>query len=93
MNAEWNTVLAERPPLSTPGSLTMTTEAGLRGTAISGRTALVGGFMKGVEAAHERFGKLPSPGSSCAHCAAYSSTSTTITIAATRKKIFHALYG
>jgi len=59
MNAEWNTVRGERDPSSIPGSLNMATEAGLRGTAVSGRTALVGGFMKGVEAAHKRFGKLP----------------------------------
>jgi gamma-glutamyltranspeptidase/glutathione hydrolase len=61
MNAEWNTVRAETEPLTIPGSLNMSSEEGLRGTAISGRTALVGGFMKGVGAAHKRFGKLPFP--------------------------------
>ena len=40
--------LSENDPYSIPGS----------GTA-SGRTALVPGFMKGIEAAHQRFGKLP----------------------------------
>lgn len=59
MNAEWNTVRAEVDPMSIPGSLNMSSEAGLRGTAVSGRTALVGGFMKGVGAAHQRFGRLP----------------------------------
>jgi gamma-glutamyltranspeptidase/glutathione hydrolase len=59
MNAEWNTVRAETEPRTIPGSLNMASEAGLRGTATSGRTALVGGFMKGVGAAHARFGKLP----------------------------------
>ena len=59
MNAEWNTVLGETEPMTIPGSLNMGSEAGLRGTATSGRTALVGGFMKGVGAAHARFGKLP----------------------------------
>jgi gamma-glutamyltranspeptidase/glutathione hydrolase len=60
MNAEWNTVRGETDPASIPGSLSMDgTLAGLRGGQPSGRTALVGGFMKGVEAAHARFGKLP----------------------------------
>jgi gamma-glutamyltranspeptidase/glutathione hydrolase len=59
MNAEWNTVRGETEPLTIPGSLNMASEAGLRGTAVSGRTALVGGFMKGVGAAHHRFGALP----------------------------------
>jgi len=59
MNAEWNTVRGESEPLKIPGSIRMGTEEGLRGTAVSGRTALVGGFLKGVGAAHQRFGKLP----------------------------------
>ncbi|RKS88641.1 gamma-glutamyltranspeptidase/glutathione hydrolase [Sphingosinicella microcystinivorans] len=60
MNAEWNTVANERDPLSIPGGLDLSSEAGRRGSgAPSGRTALVGGFMKGVEAAHRRFGRLP----------------------------------
>jgi gamma-glutamyltranspeptidase/glutathione hydrolase len=59
MNAEWNTIIGETEPLTIPGSIRMDSEKGLRGTTASGRTALVGGFMKGVEAAHGRFGKLP----------------------------------
>ncbi|WP_158607774.1 gamma-glutamyltransferase [Nocardia panacis] len=59
MNAEWNTVAGETDPLSIPGSLDMSSPAGFGGTAVSGRTALVGGFMKGVESAHARYGKLP----------------------------------
>lgn len=59
MNAEWNTVRAEKEPATIPGSINMATPEGLRGTAVSGRTALVGGFMKGVGAGHARFGKLP----------------------------------
>jgi gamma-glutamyltranspeptidase/glutathione hydrolase len=59
MNAEWNTVRGETEPLTIPGSLSMDSEKGLRGTAVSGRTALVGGFMKGVGAAHARLGRLP----------------------------------
>jgi gamma-glutamyltranspeptidase/glutathione hydrolase len=58
MNAEWNTVRGETAPLTIPGSINMASEEGLHGTAVSGRTALVGGFMKGVGAAHARIGKL-----------------------------------
>jgi gamma-glutamyltranspeptidase/glutathione hydrolase len=56
MNAEWNTVRGETEPLKIPCSISMGTEEGWRGTAVSGRSALVGGFLKGVEAAHKRFG-------------------------------------
>ena len=59
MNAEWNTVLAETEPMSIPGGIDMSRPDGITGTAVSGRTALVGGFMKGVGEAHRRFGKLP----------------------------------
>jgi gamma-glutamyltranspeptidase/glutathione hydrolase len=59
MNAEWNTVRGETDPLTIPGSLGMDSDTALRGTAVSGRTALVGGFLKGVGAAHARFGRLP----------------------------------
>lgn len=59
MNAEWNTVRGETDPMSIPGSVAFGSMESLRGGTPSGRTALVGGFMKGVEAAHERFGKLP----------------------------------
>ncbi len=59
MNAEWNTVRGETSAATIPGSINMSSPEGLRGTAVSGRTALVGGFMKGVGAAHKRFGALP----------------------------------
>lgn len=60
MNAEWNTVAGETDPQSIPGAIDFSSTEALQGTgAPSGRTALVGGFMKGVEAAHKRFGKLP----------------------------------
>ena len=59
MNAEWNTVKGETSAATIPGSINMASPEGLRGTAVSGRTALVGGFLKGVGAAHKRFGKLP----------------------------------
>ncbi|NNC74471.1 MAG: hypothetical protein HKN93_03055, partial [Acidimicrobiia bacterium] len=61
MNAEWNTVRGEDDPMSIPGGVDLTTPEGIYGTAVSGRTALVGGFLKGVGAAHERFGSLPWP--------------------------------
>ncbi len=60
MNAEWNRVLAETNPMSIPGGVDLSDpERGMMGRDPSGRTALVGGFMKGVGAAHERFGELP----------------------------------
>ena len=59
MNAEWNTVRGESNPLTIPGGIDMSTPEGMWGTEVGGRTALVGGFMKGVGAAHERFGRLP----------------------------------
>lgn len=58
MNAGWNTVRGETSPLTIPGSVDLAGGKHL-GTVPSGRTALVGGFMKGVEAAHRRFGRLP----------------------------------
>lgn len=59
MNSEWNTVMAEAEPLTIPGQVSFESEKSLLGTVPSGRTALVGGFIKGVEAAHRRFGRLP----------------------------------
>jgi gamma-glutamyltranspeptidase/glutathione hydrolase len=59
MNAEWNTVVGEKDPLSIPGSVNFDNDDSLKGVHPNGRTALVGGFMKGVEAAHKRFGRLP----------------------------------
>ena len=59
MNAEWNTVLGEDDPANIPGGIDLSSPDGMYGTAVSGRTALVGGFMKGVGAAHDRFGRLP----------------------------------
>ncbi len=59
LNAEWNTVLGEDDPLTIPGQLDLSSDLGVSGEAVSGRTALVGGFMKGVEAAHQRYGRLP----------------------------------
>lgn len=59
MNAEWNTVRGELDPRTIPGGIVMGSLDSMRGGTPSGRTALVGGFMKGVEAAHRRYGKLP----------------------------------
>jgi gamma-glutamyltranspeptidase/glutathione hydrolase len=54
LNAGFNTPIEEKDPLSIPSTDPLT------GVGIpSGRTALVPGFMAGVQAAHERFGKLP----------------------------------
>lgn len=62
MNAEWNTLAGETDPLTIPGGLAFGSDESVLGTgAPSGRTALVGGFMKGVESAHSRFGRLPFP--------------------------------
>ena len=62
LNAGWNTVLGEDDPLSIPGKINPAadgvTNMMLEGEP-SGRTAMVGGFMRGLEAAHRRFGKLP----------------------------------
>ncbi len=48
LNAGYNTVLEEKEPITIPGE-----------GKPSGRTALVPGFFAGVQAAHDRFGKLP----------------------------------
>jgi gamma-glutamyltranspeptidase / glutathione hydrolase len=54
LNAGFNTPIEEKDPLSIPKMDPFT-----GGGAPSGRTALVPGFMAGVQAAHDRFGKLP----------------------------------
>ncbi|MBL8959378.1 MAG: gamma-glutamyltransferase, partial [Gemmatimonadetes bacterium] len=57
--AGWNTVRGETSPLTIPGAISLNSDGEALGTDPSGRTALVGGFMKGVEAAHRRFGRRP----------------------------------
>lgn len=57
--AGWNTLLGETDPLTIPGAISLNNDGEALGTVPSGRTALVGGFMKGVEAAHRRFGRRP----------------------------------
>ena len=52
LNAGWNTVMGEDDPMSIPGEIGMHGDA-LYGTDHpTGRSALVGGFMRGLEAAH-----------------------------------------
>jgi len=61
LNAGYNTVQDETDPLTIP-KITRNTSQDVAGTDAgepSGRTALVPGYMAGVEAAHQRFGKLP----------------------------------
>ena len=58
MNAAYNTVAAETDPLTIPG-IDLSVGLGTFEAEPSGRTVLVPGFMKGVEAASERFGRLP----------------------------------
>src|SRR5262245_19862600 len=48
LNAGYNSVLEEKEPLTIPGT-----------GKPSGRTALTPGVFAGVQAAHDRFGKLP----------------------------------
>ncbi|MFM7092453.1 MAG: gamma-glutamyltransferase [Bacteroidota bacterium] len=59
MDATWNTVKNENDPMTIPRGIAFQGEGAYPSREISGRTALVGGFMRGVEAAHKRFGKLP----------------------------------
>ncbi len=60
LNAGWNAVRGEHDPMSIPGTMGMGSDEEMYGSdEPSGRTALVGGFMRGLEAAHDRYGKLP----------------------------------
>lgn len=56
MNANWNTIKGDDDPTTMPsGNFAQSIFEG----EPTGRSALVGGFMKGVEAMNQRFGKLP----------------------------------
>lgn len=62
LNAGWNTIRNEDDPRSIPGKINPAADgvANMMGDCEpSGRTAMVGGFMRGLEAAHARYGKLP----------------------------------
>jgi gamma-glutamyltranspeptidase/glutathione hydrolase len=59
MNGEWNTLLGETDPLSIPRTLGKPTGPAFLSGKPTGRATLVGGFMKGVESAHRKFGRLP----------------------------------
>jgi len=61
MDAGWNSILNELDPMSIPGGNPDPFKKGGDTRQPSGRTALVGGFMKGVESAHEKFGKTCFP--------------------------------
>jgi gamma-glutamyltranspeptidase/glutathione hydrolase len=56
LNAAWNTLLEEDDPMTIPRSLSYNFSPK---TVPSSRSALVPGYMAGVEAAHKRFDKLP----------------------------------
>jgi gamma-glutamyltranspeptidase/glutathione hydrolase len=58
MNAAYNTVQEENDPMTIPSPPNPVKDPFKPGTP-SGRTALVPGFMAAVQAAHDRFGKLP----------------------------------
>lgn len=58
MDASWNSVKNETDPMSIPGIDKVGVDL-FAEREVSGRSALVGGFMKGVDAAHARYGKLP----------------------------------
>jgi gamma-glutamyltranspeptidase/glutathione hydrolase len=57
LNAGYNTVRGEDAPLTIPAANGLLNDP--YGGQPSGRATLVPGFMAGVQAAHERFGKLP----------------------------------
>jgi len=73
LDGGFNTVRGEKDPLTIPapaGDLVALSRGGPASTP-SGRTALVPGFLAGVEVAHQRFGKRPfseivAPGIRCA---------------------------
>jgi gamma-glutamyltranspeptidase/glutathione hydrolase len=56
LNGGYNTILGEDDPMSIPGAATLDEDGKQQP---SGRTALVPGYMAAVQAAHDRFGKLP----------------------------------
>lgn len=58
LDAGFNTVLEESDPLSIP-KYDLFDDANMPNALSNGRTVLVPGFMAGLEAAHQKFGKLP----------------------------------
>lgn len=61
LDAGWNSYLAEREPLTIPNADVGALVPGRTVTpgGAQGRKTLVPGFMAGIEAIHQRFGKLP----------------------------------
>jgi len=58
LNAGYNTVLGEKEPMTIPAQANPSSPQAGAKINPSGRTALVPGFMAGIQAAHEKFGKL-----------------------------------
>jgi len=56
LNGGYNTILGEDEPMSIPGAAALTEDGRQQP---SGRTALVPGYMAAVQAAHDKFGRLP----------------------------------
>jgi gamma-glutamyltranspeptidase/glutathione hydrolase len=56
LNGGYNTILGEDDPMSIPGAAARTEDGQQQP---SGRTALVPGYMAAVQAAHDKFGRLP----------------------------------
>ena len=59
MDANWNSILNDTVPKTIPGGIPDPFHPDGDTRVPSGRSALVGGFMKGLEESHSRFGKLP----------------------------------
>lgn len=61
LHAPWKGCAGELAPHTIPSSLDMTVQEShlLVGGTPSGRGAMVGGYMRALEAAHKRYGKLP----------------------------------
>lgn len=59
MAANWNSIINDTDPSTIPGGIPDPFHPDGDTRLPSGRSALVGGFMKGLEEAHNRFGKLP----------------------------------
>ena len=59
LNAGFNTVAGEDDPMTIPAQTNVLSPRPDAEIRPSGRTALVPGYMAGVQAAHKKFGKLP----------------------------------
>ncbi len=59
MAANWNSIINDTDPSTIPAGIPDPFHPDGDTRLPSGRSALVGGFMKGLEEAHDRFGNLP----------------------------------